>query len=310
MLKMRGFILLIIPLFLFGCSNQSSDENVSLKILPTEFTSGAPISNQRVQLFTMDGKLIDEGLSDIEGVFISEELHEGMDVSITLDHPIKDIEYTATISNNKSYIRLETYSNLDFLSVPVVFQNPSLPHGCEITSLTAILNYFGEDVTIEEMASEFLIKDEFYSKNGKNYGPDPHKSYAGEPSSPQGTYVFAGPIVDTVKMYSDKKDKTITAENISGTDEKSIESYVKNGIPVLIWVTLDLSPPIKNGGWWIEESNEFHEAFRNLHAVVITSIDDSSVEVMDPLKGRVTHNRETFFSSYHSLGEQAIIVMK
>ena len=38
------------------------------------------------------------------------------------------------------------------IDVPVILQNPELPNGCEITSLTEVLQYLGFQVTHTEMA--------------------------------------------------------------------------------------------------------------------------------------------------------------
>ncbi|NLY78771.1 MAG: hypothetical protein GX072_02350, partial [Lysinibacillus sp.] len=69
-------------------------------------------------------------------------------------------------------IRIETFNTSveNRLQVPVVLQNPELPNGCEITSLTAILNYYG--INVDKMTlSDRMPKLKLYVKNGVRYGP-------------------------------------------------------------------------------------------------------------------------------------------
>ena len=47
------------------------------------------------------------------------------------------------------------------LDVSPVLQLPEMPNGCETSSLTALLNYYGYPVTKEELASEYLPYEYF-----------------------------------------------------------------------------------------------------------------------------------------------------
>ena len=100
----------------------------------------------------------------------------------------------------------------------------------------------------------------------------------------------------------------LQAKNISGSPIDEIELHLELGIPVITWVTLDLSKPRTNGGWTITGTNTFHPMYTNLHAVVLVGSDGDNVEVMDPLKGIVQLNKQQFFDSYKALGEQAVVV--
>nr|WP_274517223.1 hypothetical protein [Lysinibacillus boronitolerans] len=79
-------------------------------------------------------------------------------------------------------------------------------------------------------------------------------------------------------------------------------------MPVITWVTLDLSPPKVKGGWIIEETGEYHQMYQNLHTMVLLSVGDTTVEVMDLRKGIITLDKGAFFNSYEALGEQAVVV--
>ncbi len=203
--------------------------------------------------------------------------------------------------------------NVDRAYIPVknVMQKPELPNGCEIVSLTAVLNYYGYNVSKTAMADYYLPKQAFSWKNGKRYGPDPYKAYAGNPrSASSGWYSFAPPIVKAADNYMATQKNKMKAKDISGSSEKDILAYLNKGVPVVIWVTLDLSKPSTNGHWYLSDSGKYYKAYTNLHAVVLKGYKDGIVSVMNPLKGQVTHKQDEFFKSYEELGKHALVLEK
>lgn len=221
----------------------------------------------------------------------------------------------------KSYIHESTDSffwveifierEANYIDVPIVMQYPELPNGCEITSLTAILNFYGMDVSKTTMADRYLPKGTFSIQEGKKFGPNPHIAYAGNPRDlNDGWYAFATPIVNAAKDVIVRNKKNLFAENVSGSTREEILSHIDQGIPVIVWVTRDLSPPIKLRGWYTEGTNKFHSSFTNLHTVVLNGWEDGKVHIMNPLKGQQIISEDVFFDSYEALESQAIIITK
>ena len=198
-----------------------------------------------------------------------------------------------------------------YIPVKDVMQKPELPNGCEIVSLTAVLNYYGYAVSKTTMADNYLPKQAFSWKNGKRYGPDPYKAYAGNPrSATSGWYSFAPPIVKAANNYMATQTNKMQAIDISGSSQEEILNYLNNGVPVIVWVTLDLSKPTVNGHWYLSDTGKYYKAYTNLHAVVLKGYKDGIVSVMNPLKGQVTHDLNTFFKSYEELGKHAMVLTK
>ncbi|MGM9949926.1 MAG: C39 family peptidase, partial [Lysinibacillus sp.] len=196
-----------------------------------------------------------------------------------------------------------------YIPVENVMQKPELPNGCEIVSLTAVLNHYGYNVSKTTMADTHLPKQAFSWKNGKRYGPDPYKAYAGNPrSASSGWYSFAPPIVKAAENYMATQQNKMKAKDISGSSEKEILAYLNKGVPVVVWVTLDLSKPVLNGHWYLSDTGKYYRAYTNLHAVVLKGYKDGIVSVMNPLKGQVTHKQNAFFKSYEELGKHALVL--
>ncbi|WP_066295171.1 C39 family peptidase [Bacillus sp. FJAT-29937] len=196
-----------------------------------------------------------------------------------------------------------------FIPVKTVKQLPELPHGCEITSLTSILNTYGYEVSKTEMADQYLPKQSFSTKNKRRYGANPYKAYAGNPRSETGGFFsYAPPIINAAKKYSDAAGGDIQTLDLSGSKKEDIIKQLNKGTPVLVWVTLDLGKPKLNYSWYFHDTGEKFTAPTNLHAVVLNGYDEKKVHVMNPLVGQMTYDKNAFFKSYQELGSHAMTV--
>ncbi|MDQ8734865.1 C39 family peptidase [Paenibacillus sp. LHD-38] len=196
-----------------------------------------------------------------------------------------------------------------YMDVEELMQKPELPNGCEIVSLTAVLNYYGYEVSKTEMADKYLPKQPFTIKANKLYGPDPYKAYAGNPRDLKGAFFsYAPPIVKAAKLYLDAVGDSKRVADVSGSSREQIIEYLNKGIPVVVWTTLDLSKPKMNAAWYFNDTGDYFPAPVNLHVVVLNGYEDNLVHVMNPLKGQVTYNADTFFKSYDEMGSHALIV--
>lgn len=314
----RLFLIILIVVLLLGCTPKIQDEQHTLTVLTVEFNSGAPIPDLYLTITDLEtGEIIEEALGSIEGEATFKKLVEGKEYAIaatTLENSVSNDGYTTidtfTYEATKPYYKLQTYAskNDQELDVPVVLQNPELPNGCEITALTAVLNYYGMKVSKLEMADEYLPKQPFRVENGLRYGPNPALAYAGNPREKSGMYVLAAPIAKAAEAVIEAKQANLRVTDMSGKSKEEILKLVRDGIPVVVWVTLDLSAPKTNKGWIYEGENIQREGYKNLHAVVLTGHMDQKVVVMNPLKGHVTYNEDQFFKSYEELGAQAVAV--
>lgn len=196
-----------------------------------------------------------------------------------------------------------------YITVPPVLQLPELPHGCEITSATAVLHALGYGVSKTTMADRYLPKEPFVIKNKKRYGADPYKAYAGNPHSQTGGFfTYAPPVVQAVNDFLADNEGAERAYDRSGSTKEEILAEIHRGVPVVMWVTLDLTKPILNYSWYFHGTDTRFVAPTNLHAVVLMGYDGDRVHVMNPLKGEVTYTLDAFFESYVDLGSHALII--
>lgn len=331
--KLNIVILISCTILLFGCgsvlnsqqeqflSNQSSlmNESNGLTVQTVEFHSKLKVSDVGVGLFDFVTKeKIASSVVDKNGIAIFDMAKENQVYEVVvyridksgewMDQTRKPIVY----KKSKPVVIIETFNTNanNGLAVPVVKQKPELPNGCEVTSLTAILNYYGIDADKVDLAKNYLPKESVIKKHDKIIGPDPNISYAGDPSKTgKGYYVFAPPIVDVANQVLFENNSEYKAMDLSGSSREEIIGYVKSGVPVLAWITIDLKKPRTDGYWTIKETNKKHSIFMNLHAVVLTGYSKGKVTVMNPLTGYEKINADQFFKSFDSLGSHAIVIL-
>ncbi|WP_251402620.1 C39 family peptidase [Ureibacillus chungkukjangi] len=83
----------------------------------------------------------------------------------TSENNYPSVEEFSFKNSNPYHVNSNSNQNI---AVQTVMQNPELPNGCEITSLTAVLNYYGLQVTKTEMADNFLPQQDFRIEEGKH----------------------------------------------------------------------------------------------------------------------------------------------
>ncbi len=199
------------------------------------------------------------------------------------------------------------------IKIDSLLQYPELPAGCETTSLTAVLNFYGYDVDKLTIAEKYLPKQKFYKLDGIYYGADFRKAFAGSPEK-EGSYGCYAPciVITANKYFTDIEDETV-AVDLTGTElEELISLYIDNGEPIIVWITYDnLHESTLTISWTTPEGENVrwrdHE-----HCAVLTGYDMNKrvVYAMDPLIGHTEYDYDLFELRYIEMGKQAICIKK
>lgn len=179
-------------------------------------------------------------------------------------------------------------------------QNPELPTGCEITSLTSVLNYYGINVKKETMADDYLKKGD-----GSYY-----KMFLGNPRDAGSFGCMAQPIVDAANLYFKKNNVSMKASNVSGVTFDKILEYVSQGVPMIVWNTMGMAPAYESQTLTLDGREYTWIAPEHCVVVVGYDLDNNEVYVADPMAGMVTRNLKTFEERYNSLKRQAVYVTR
>lgn len=193
---------------------------------------------------------------------------------------------------------------------PLIYQEPELPTGCEITSLTMVLNYYGYDVDKVTMAEDYLPTVSgtgTYYSGGRKYGVDMNNYFIGNPEG-HGRVCGTGAITTAANDYLSDQGSYLHATDIRGTSVEELYELVEEDIPVVTWVTIscgDRGEPVES---WYTEYGEEVDWSRQDHCVALIGVTDDTVIIADPIEGIVQHSKEDFEQAYESRDERSVII--
>lgn len=158
------------------------------------------------------------------------------------------------------------------------------PSGCEGAALLQALQYKGK------ITNWGLVQ--FLNTIPKSTDGSPNSGFVGSPfveASNVYSAIYPGPLSNWAKKYD------TNVQNISGTSVDGLINEVKNGNPVVVWVTINFQP-VRWGAW------PFGSAVNNNHAVTLDGFNKSSnqVHVSDSISGSYWLNRATFETIYNA----------
>lgn len=222
----------------------------------------------------------------------------------------KTVETVA--ETEKPYAQFETVTTeddveIDSLSEPVmvpdftpVCQLPELPTGCEITSLTMVLNYHGFNVDKCDLADNYLEKGEVGSTNF-------YKAFVGSPSDGASFGCYAPVIEDTANKYLSSKGSLKKARAVNGLSFSTLLQYIDNGIPVIVWGTLECQEGYQSVTWTVD--GEDLTWITPEHCMVLVGYDNNYVYVADPMTGQIlNYEINLFIDCFRTLYSQAVII--
>ncbi|MES5952196.1 S-layer homology domain-containing protein [Bacillus fungorum] len=192
------------------------------------------------------------------------------------------------------------------LNVPSLYQFPELNNGCEVVSLQMLVEHqIGRSLNKLTFAFEMPFdqtKLKNYKTSSQIWG-DPDVGFVGDVTGNTPGYSINP---EPLKRLLDKYAR---GTNLTGNDLSVLEDYVRNGKPVVTWVTVALNNPRPITTWKTLDGKTI-SARMNTHAVVLTGVDDNYVYYNDPFYGtkNVKVSKSHFASIYNQMGKKALSV--
>ena len=191
------------------------------------------------------------------------------------------------------------------IHAPFVEQMPELPRGCEVTSLSLLLQHAGVNVDKMTLASE-VKKVPF--KKGELYG-HLNDGFVGDMYSfeTDGLGVYHIPIKELAEKYLPYRIIDMT-----GQEKEQIYQSIDEGLPVWV-VTNDTFKElqVEHFKTWNTRSGELRITYR-MHSVLVVGYSDKYVYINDPLYHEPNRavDREEFEKAWEQMGRQAITYKK
>ncbi|MFK4334594.1 uncharacterized protein YvpB [Bacillus sp. RC240] len=192
------------------------------------------------------------------------------------------------------------------LNVPSIYQFPELHNGCEVVSLQMLVEHqIGRSLNKVAFAFEMPFdqtKLKNYKTSSQIWG-DPDVGFVGDVTGNTPGYSINP---EPLKRLLDKYAR---GTNLTGNDFSVLEDYVRNGKPVVTWVTVALNNPRPITTWKTPGGKTIYGRM-NTHAVVLTGVDDNYVYYNDPFYGtkNVKVSKSWFASIYNQMGKKALSV--
>ena len=226
---------------------------------------------------------------------------EGTAVITAVSQSGKVSTCTITVTSNSTLLAKDV-ANVGPLyeHFTAVGQYPELPTGCEITALTAVLNFLGYNVDKCTLSDNYLEK-------GPAWSTDFHEAFAGEPRSSYSYGCYAPAIVKAANKYLTEKKSSYRARELDHFNFDDLFHFTENGIPVLVWTTIDLREGYYTASW--EANGKTVTWYANEHCMVLLGQSGSRVYTADPTTGKiVSYDKDLFRTRYQELFSQSVVI--
>ncbi len=200
----------------------------------------------------------------------------------------------------KDYMKNKNYKAY-ICGVKSINQFPDYPVGCESVALQILLNYYGVDVSAEDIVNELKKGDRPHYEGETLYGGNPELEFVGDPRDIHSYGVYEKPIADVANKFKPG------IKNITGTDLIELFKLVDEGYPIQVWSSIKLLNPFISQKWIYKTTGETIDWKAQLHSVVLVGYSDDVVVVSDPDVGAIREfDRGKFEEVYNYFGKRAL----
>lgn len=197
------------------------------------------------------------------------------------------------------------------ISVPLINQYPEFPSGCESVAAVMNLKYYGFNISVTRFIDEYLPIGSAPIKNsGKWYSSDPNESFLGDPTKNTGWGIWAKGLARAIERYLDRQSGRYTVTYTYNESLDSLcEKYVKNNIPVIVWVTAGMEPPRQGITAHIIGSSKTFTWISPNHCMVLVGFDQTGYYFNDPITGKMEkYAKAESTAAFKGNGSQAVII--
>ena len=198
------------------------------------------------------------------------------------------------------------------LKEPELFlQNPELPTGCEATSGAMLLTAYGYQ-TNKCTVADALSKHTLIYTDDSVYAPHPNDAFIGNPYSSDGYGTFPDVLADALQSVIDRQGGSHTATPLYDKSEEELLSYLDEGVFLCVWSSMYDMEITYDSGWKLLHDGEYTDEYffwpSNEHVLLLTGYDEENVTVLDPLVGKCSYPRASFFRHYKQAGSYALML--
>lgn len=194
-------------------------------------------------------------------------------------------------------------------NVPHFYQKDGYPTACESFAAVSVMQYYCMEITLDDFIDYYLPKASMpYYDDGILKGENPWEYFIGDPRSNSGYGCYSTVIEKAMNGFCAGSYEIIRYDN--KTLSELTDEYVSNGIPVIIWATIQMKEAYGGDSWLLPNGDMFTFVSPE-HALVLVGYDDNSYYFSDSCDERkvVAYNRKACENAFEALGNQSIVVL-
>lgn len=195
-------------------------------------------------------------------------------------------------------------------AITILPQRPELPRGCEVASLSILLDYYLDEAPgkielaneLKSSSMEYKVIDGFVNYSNMHY------EFAGSMSdtSKPGLGVYIEPIKRLAEQYID-----FNPTNITGISFEQLLTFVSKEQPVLIIIPNRYQAVEDYAKEVWKTSSGYMEVTYQEHSVVVMGFDENYVYYSDPSKGIIDKKSlQSFKNAWESMGNQGLVILE
>lgn len=190
------------------------------------------------------------------------------------------------------------------LAVPWYHQQESLT--CEEAALRMVLAYFGKGISEQQILNvEGVDLTHYWTGPG---GGDPFNDFVGNPNGSEiantGYGAYWTPIERAASSFG-----VYVRWGGEGLAPNDLYNAVLSGWPVIFWVPFDWDTPGRDD-YVAYDGRTIPYAGPEEHAMVVTGITPTEVEVNDPDRGQYWVSKSTFVANYAVYSDMAVVIQQ
>ncbi len=230
-------------------------------------------------------------VTDISDIYV-----DNVEVHTEETEIASEITTEMTTTGKAPLVTVSTLPESFQIDVEPIMQEPELPTGCEITSLTCLLNYLGFKVDKVVMADTYL---DSVMENGTNYSF--FEKYIGDPHA-DGYGCYSPVIMKAATEYLADQNSSLEPVNLSGSTKEELFYVIASNHPIVIWNTV-YAQYVEGQYAWTKPDGEDVYWNNYEHCMLLSGYDipSNTVTLCDPLRGEVQYDIDQFFAVYDEL---------
>lgn len=254
-----------------------------------------------------------DNFTDFEsmGTMQSSEVYgENSAVESTEEYENNTSEYSETDTDETN-----TYYPSEFimLDVPYYSQREDMPTGCELVSAKTVLAYLGHTVTNQDIMNNLTRCDLGVDGYGRLYGKSPFEAFIGDPRHYTGFGCYP-PVIENMVDSMGFGDITVCNTSSQPLDVIA-ETYLTQGFPVMVWVTIGLVDSYWGDSWYLTDENgnvtdEKYTWRAQEHCMVLVGYDENYYYFNDPLgaSGASGYDKALVEKRYNEMGCYSLVL--